>query len=261
MAHGHQRTLQQVERLKAGDRDGHTEAGAEGLVLAIAHDSAYVAGAEERLHAVLGRLEDEGDGRRDQRVRHQNRNVVDAFEPRAMHQHGVRRGGGLEADGEEDDLALGMGARDLEAVERRIDDAYVGALRLEGEQVAGRTGHAQHVAEGAEDHIRTGGDGVRLVDGLERGDADRAAGAVHQLDAFRQHAVKAVADDGVRLAAADLHDHPRARLDTLDLGDDRLRQAGVAVLIDVLHCGFLVAASSTTGASSSVSWSICSSRA
>ena len=54
------------------------------------------------------------------------------------------------------------------------------------------------------------GDRERLVDQLERRDADRAARAVHQLDLRRQQLVDAELDDGVRLPAADLHERPRA---------------------------------------------------
>ena len=47
-------------------------------------------------------------------------------------------------------------------------------------------GHAQHVAEGAEDHPGPGGDGERLVDELERCDADRTSRSVDELDPFGQ---------------------------------------------------------------------------
>ena len=41
-----------------------------------------------------------------------------------------RRCGRLEADREEDDLAVGLGPRDCEGVERRVDHPDVGASRL-----------------------------------------------------------------------------------------------------------------------------------
>jgi putative IMPACT (imprinted ancient) family translation regulator len=41
---------------------------------------------------------------------------------------------GLEADGEEDDLLVRVAARDLQRVERRIDDAHVGRVRFRLEQ-------------------------------------------------------------------------------------------------------------------------------
>ena len=57
------------------------------------------------------------------------------------------------------------------------------------------------------------GDLDRLVDIVDRRDADRAAGAVDQRDVRRQQLVDAVADDGVGLAAADLHQRPGPRGD------------------------------------------------
>ena len=75
--------------------------------------------------------------------------------PRAQQRQRGRRRGRLEADGEEDDLALGLAPRELERVERRVDDAHVGAARLRLEQRAAPPArHAEHVAEGREGHRR-----------------------------------------------------------------------------------------------------------
>ena len=71
-----------------------------------------------------------------------------------------------------------------------------------------RAGDAEHVAERAENDIRPARDRRAPVDHLERCDADRAAGAVHQLDLRGQEAVDPVLDDGVGLPPADLHDRP-----------------------------------------------------
>ena len=78
-------------------------------------------------------------------------------------------------------------------------------------------------------------------------------------DFLRQQAIDAMFDDRVRLPTTNFHDYPWPRLNAFDLVDHRLRYSRVAILIDIFHCGFLAATSSTTGASSSVSWSICSS--
>ena len=99
--------------------------------------------------------------------------------------HRVAGRGRLEADGEEDDLAVGVLLRQLDRVERRVDHAHVAALRLHAEQVGRRAGHAQHVAERGEDHLGPAGDGDRPVDQLQRRDADRAARAVDQRDLRR----------------------------------------------------------------------------
>ena len=68
--------------------------------------------------------------------------------------HGIGRRGGLKADGEEDDLLVRIRGGDPQAIERRIDDAHVAALGLHLKQIAIRAGHAQHVAERAEDDVR-----------------------------------------------------------------------------------------------------------
>ena len=105
----------------------------------------------------------------------------------------------------------GLSPRELHRVERRVDDAHVAAGGLDGEQIAVRARHAQHVAERAEDDVGPRGDLDRLVDHLERRDADRAARAVDQRDLRRQQLVDAELDDRVGLAAADLHERPRPR--------------------------------------------------
>ena len=77
---------------------------------------------------------------------------------------------------------------------------------------------------------------MRPVDHLQRGDADRAARAVDQLDARREQLVDAVLDDRVGLAAADLHQRPRPGRDPGDRREQLLAgQRRVAVLVEVLH--------------------------
>ena len=102
----------------------------------------------------------------------------------------------------------GLARAIFKRIDRRIDDAHIGAARFEHEQVDLRTRHAQHIAEGAENDVGPLRDGVRLVDHLQRGDANRAAGAMHELHFVRQQMIDAIFDDGVGLAAADLHQHP-----------------------------------------------------
>src|SRR6185369_16936446 len=129
----------------------------------------------------------------------------------------------------------GVLARDPQGVERGIHDADVRAAAPQREEVAARSGNAQHVAEGGEDDARTARDRVRLVDHLERGDAHGTTGPVHQLDLGWEHPVEPVADDGVRLAAADLHEDPRPRGRLRDAARDPRGDLSVAVLVDVSH--------------------------
>ena len=53
LAHGEQRAFEQVERLEAGDDDGHLVPRGDRLVFAPSHDGADVARPEESLHAVV----------------------------------------------------------------------------------------------------------------------------------------------------------------------------------------------------------------
>ena len=50
----------------------------------------------------------------------------------------------------------------------RVDDPHVAPLRLDRQQVLLRARHAEHVAEGAEDHLGPRGDGHGLVEDLDR---------------------------------------------------------------------------------------------
>lgn len=63
-------------------------------------------------------------------MRNQNGKILNAVLPGAKSEHGVRRRGGLESNSEEDNISVRIGLSDFEAVERRIDDADVCALRL-----------------------------------------------------------------------------------------------------------------------------------
>src|SRR5690606_22009395 len=162
--------------------------------------------------------------------------VADAALAGLVHRHGVGRGCGLEADAEEDHLPVRVLLGDAQRVQRGVDDAYVAALAAHLEQVPSGAGHAEHVAEGAEDHVGSGGDLQGLVDDLQRGHAHRAAGSVDQLDAFGEKLVDAVPDDGVRLPAAHLHQRPRPGHRGLDVVEQPLRELGILEFVDVLHC-------------------------
>ena len=130
---------------------------------------------------------------------------------------------------------LGIGARDFKAIDRRINDPHVGAARFQHQQIELRTGHPQHVAERAKNHVGPLRDGVRLVDHLQRSDADRAAGAVHELHLLRQQMVDAIFDDGVGLSAADFHQDPWPGHHAVDFVGQFFGQRFVAIFIEVFH--------------------------
>ena len=134
----------------------------------------------------------------------------DAVGARAQERDRRRRRSRLEADREEDDLALGIATRELERVERRVDHADVRAARLGLEQRAAPAGHAHHVPERREDHLRPLGERDRVVDAAHRDHADGAAGTVDEVDLGRDEILDAVLVDRVRVTAADLHELERA---------------------------------------------------
>src|SRR5580693_10602509 len=81
---------------------------------------------------------------------------------------------------------------------------------------------------------------MRLVDHLERGDANGAAGAMHQLDRLRDHPVYPVANDRVSLAAAYFHQYPRTGDGLRDFSGQASGDAAVAIFVEILHDGLLV---------------------
>jgi hypothetical protein len=123
----------------------------------------------------------------------------------------------------------------LHGIQRGIDDPNIAALAPHAEQVFLASRHPQHVAEGTKDHARLGRNGERLIDDFERGHADGAAWAVDHRDFGRQELIDAVADDGVGLPAADLHDLPGPRGEAANLAGQLLCNLAVAELIQILH--------------------------
>ena len=152
------------------------------LVGAAADHRRHVAGADEGVEAHAGRLEDRPDGGDDGDVVAENGEVSGAELARPHQGEGGRRRRGLEADGEEDDLAVGIPARQLQGVERRVDHAHVGAARLVLERAAAPARHPHHVAEGGEDHRRVLGERQPLVDARHRQHAHRTARPVYELE-------------------------------------------------------------------------------
>lgn len=147
----------------------------------------------------------------DAHVGHQKTEVLDAQLARLIDRHGVGRRGRLEADAEEHHFPVGVLLSDVQSVQRRVHDAYVAALAAYLEEVTAGARHPEHVAEGAEDHSRPGGDLEGLVDDLERGDAHRTPRPVNQLHLIREELIDPMADDRVRLSAAHLHQGPGPR--------------------------------------------------
>jgi hypothetical protein len=73
------------------------------------------------------------------------------------------------------------------------------------------------------------------IDGLDRCDAHRAARPVDQLDRPFELRLNSVAQEAVRLAAADFHQHPAAAGRATDVVEQPARGDRVAKLVDVSH--------------------------
>jgi hypothetical protein len=147
------------------------------------------------------------------------------------------------------DRTIGIFFCDAQRVEWRVDHAHVGALRFCLEQAFFRSGHAHRVAESGEDHAGHVGECDAVVDSSHRQHANRTAGAVDQLDTVGQHCLHTVAEDGVRMSAANLHDVDGAAATSLisDLGDEsanflqqKLRLLRISEFVDVFHVVFFL---------------------
>ena len=227
--------MQDIQRLEAGHHDRHAILGGDGDIFLVAHHRADVAGGQKALHAAVGRAQNRLHGRRHQHVRDQQREVLEALLRGLINRHRRGGGGGFEADAEEDHFLGRVLLRELHGVQRRIDDPHIAAAGFDGQQIGRAARHAEHVAERAEDHVRPGGDLQRLVNQFERRDADRAAGAVDERDLLGQQFIDAELDDGMGLAAADLHEGPGPGGDAGDLARELLRGFAIAVFVEVFH--------------------------
>src|ERR1019366_9310608 len=124
-----------------------------------------------------------------------------------LHDDGGGRGGRLEPDREEDDLARRIVLREAERVGAAVHHADVGALGLrfkEAFAIASRDPH--HVAERAEGDARTARELDRLLEPADGEHADRTPRAVDHLDLRRKHLDDAVTPQRVRVATAELHE-------------------------------------------------------
>ena len=86
-------------------------------------------------------------------MRDQDAEIRQSPSSRQRDGHGIGGRGRLETDREEDNLPAGVGGRESDGVERRINDPDVAPPRLQLQEVAPRAGNPQHIAERAEDHV------------------------------------------------------------------------------------------------------------
>ena len=161
----------------------------------------------------------------------------DALLPRSEERDRGRRRRRLEADREEDHVALGVLAGDPKRVQRRVHDPHVRAPRLRVEERAASAGDAEHVPERRERDLGSLRDRDRVIDPPHRDHAHRAPRPVDQADLRRKQVLDSVPVDRVRVPAADLHQLDRAsRLgERGDLGRELARDLGRAKLVDEPH--------------------------
>ena len=132
----------------------------------------------------------------------------------------------------------GWAAAICKRLERRIHHAHVRALRPRLEQAAAaRGGHAQHVAIADESDIGPARQFDGRIEPRHREHAHRAARAVNQAHVARQQILDAVAENGMGVAAAKLHQMifaPRVNLRLEQVRQGR-RGAAFTEAADVAH--------------------------
>ena len=235
LRHTHRHALQQVHRLKAGDDYRHFEFLHERPVLVDTHDRAHVARRQKSLHAIVVGGKYRLDSGRNAHVRDNNGKIGDLEARGLMHSHCGGRRGGFKAHGKEHHLARGFAAREVERIERRINHTHIGADGARVEKIAGRAGHAEHVAERAQRNARAFGQLDRKIDHLDRRHADGTSGAVNQRHFAWQQFIEPVADDGMGLPAADLHDGPGPRDRFTNLRNQRTDDSRIAKFVEEFH--------------------------
>ena len=244
LAHQHQDRLQNVQRFEAGDHHRLAMRVCTETVGVRADDHADVRGSDEPVdgHGFGGAdVEDRPHRGRREHVVAEHGEVLQPLAFCSEHGEGRGRRRGLEADGEEHHLPCRVRSRQGEGVAHGVDHAHVGTSGAGLEQaLAAAAGHAQHVAVGTQDDLgvfRREAQGH--VEAADRQHAHGAARAVDQVDVGRQQVGYAVAEDGMRVTPAELHEAVAAA--GADLGGDGLGQAAgalaVAELVNVFHRG------------------------
>ena len=182
LPHRQQDAFQQIERLEAGDHDRHVVARGDRLVLAPAHHRADMPGPRNPCTRFTGDCRMPVIAGGTSTCDTSTRKVAQALRLRLQYRHRIGRRRGLEADREEHHLPIRVLAARSSGSPSASRRSYVSAGRPHLKQIAVRAGHAQHVAERAEDHVGAPRDGMRAVDHLQRRHAYRTPRPVHQFD-------------------------------------------------------------------------------
>src|SRR6185369_1598965 len=181
------------------------------FVFRVAHHRAHVPSRQESLHPAILRTQNRLHSRGDQHMRHQHGKIRNPLLLRLVHRHRVRRSRSFESHRKEHNFLVRVLARDPQRIHRRIQNAYISALRFHREQITFAARNPEHVSEGAEDHLGPFRNPQRFINLLQRRHAHRTPRPMHQRDLLRQQLVNAILHDRVSLPAANLHQRPRPR--------------------------------------------------
>ena len=184
-------------------------------------DGVHMAGVQERVRAAFQRLVRVRHGL----VRAEDREVREPFGGGFLHRQACRRDRRLESDRQEHDLLVRVFPCEVDRVQRRIDGLHRRALGTRPREAHFRAGHADQVAERADDRAVFEREHHGLVNVPGGRHADRASGAGDELDLRRQDAADAETEDLVGVGAADLHDAEFAPVVGLDDLFSRFHQA------------------------------------
>ena len=141
----------------------------------------------------------------------------------------------LKTDGEKNNLPLRVLTGEDKRVEWRVDDSDIAALSFRGEQVSGRSGHAQYISERAEGHVLLSGDLYRLVDVFRRSNANRATGTMKERHVGWEYLIDTCPDNCMRLPAAHFHYCPFLSSDSGNFVQILPGKIRIPVLVDILH--------------------------
>src|SRR3984957_6579067 len=164
-----------------------------------------MAGTDEGVQPHIGRIQDGADGGNDSHVVTEHGEVSDAL---GLGAHYRKRGGWrgrFKTNGEKHDVLGGIEPGQLQRIGRGVYDPNIHTSGLVLKWAALSPGYTHHVAKGGEDNIRLLRDGKAIVDSSHGKHANWAAGAVDQLDVFREDIFQAEAIDRVGMSAADFH--------------------------------------------------------
>src|SRR6266567_6872463 len=236
LLYNHVDGLHNIERLETGNHDRLVMLACNEIVRPHADHHTHVSCTDKTIQSQVGRVENSFHRRYDGHMIAEDREIPRSFGLCPQEGDGRRGGSRLKADGKEDHLPVGMLAGKFVGIERRIDEAHVGAIGLGVEETTLGARHAHHVTKGGEDYSIHTGNGNGVVDASHRQDADRAARPMNKINVARQHVFDAVLINSMGMPAADLHEFERLTgAQFPNLARNASGQVWIAVLVNIFH--------------------------